>query len=46
MLGGAGDRGVERVDVHVARILEIARHQRALEEMDVIQRIDRTSAVV
>ena len=46
VLGRAHDRGVAGVEVHLERIGDIARHHRALEEMDVLHDIDDAADVV
>ena len=46
VLGGGHDRRVAGVEVHLERIRDVARHDRALEEMDVLQRVDDAADVV
>ena len=46
MLGRAHHAGVERVEIHLERIGNVARHHRPLEEMDVVQPLDETRGVV
>ena len=46
MLGRARDRGVAGVEIHVVGIGQVAADDRALEEMDMFQRIDGAGAVI
>ena len=46
VLGGAGDAGVGGVEVELARVGEIAGHDRALEEVDVVEAVDQAGDVV
>ena len=46
MLGGARDAGVERVEVELHGADHVARHQRALVEVDVVERVDDARGVV
>ena len=46
MLGGARHAGVERVEIHLQRVGNVARHHRPLEEMDVVQPVDDAGGVV
>ena len=46
VLGGAADRGVAGVEIHFVRIGNVARHNGALEEMDVLHLIDHSPDVV
>ena len=46
MLRRAHHAGVERVEVHLERIGNVARHHRPLEEMDVVEAVDEARGVV
>ena len=46
MLGRAGDAGVERVEVELHGADHVARHEAALEEVDVVERVDDPRGVV
>ena len=46
VLGRAHDRGIAGVEIHLVRIGNIARHDGALEEMDVIHDVDDAADVV
>ena len=46
MLAGTGHARVERVEVHLQRVGDVARHHRALEEMDVVEPLDQPGRVV
>ena len=46
MLGGAHHAGIERVEVHIERIGNVARHHRPLEEMDVVEPLDDAAGVI
>ena len=46
MLRRAHHAGVERVEVHIERIGDVARHHRPLEEMDVVEPLDDARRVV
>ncbi len=45
MLGRRGDGGVAGVEVHLERVGDVARHDRALEEMDVLHDVDDAADV-
>ena len=42
----AADAGVAGVEIHLERVGQVARHHRALEEMDVLERVDHAADVV
>ena len=44
VLGGAGDAGVSGVEVEVGGLDHVAADDRALEEVDVLERIDHAAA--
>ncbi len=46
VLGGAGHAEVARVDVHLHRVGQVARHHRALVEVDVLHGVDQAGDVV
>ena len=46
MLRRAHHAGVERVEVHIERVGNVARHHRPLEEMDVVEPVDDARRVV
>ena len=46
MLGGAGDAGIERVEVQLHRAHHVAWNQGALEEMDMVQGVDDPGRIV
>ena len=46
MLRRAHHAGVERVEVHIERIGNVARHHRPLEEMDVVEPVDDAGGVI
>src|SRR5262249_29177030 len=46
MLGGRCDAGIERVDVEIASRDHVARHDRALKEMDVLAAVDDSSRII
>ena len=46
MFRRAHHAGVERVEIHIERIGDVARHHRPLEEMDVVEPVDDARGVV
>ena len=46
VLAGAGDAGIAGVEIELARVGQIARHHRTLEQVDVVEAIDQPGDVV